>query len=76
MTKNEITKTINEAVSGSHTAMMSILIEMRTVEAPKAAEILYELLAAQMSDTATDIVKDLYAEDFDDAAEFIDDNYN
>lgn len=76
MTKNEISRTIAEAVSGSHAALMSIVIEIRTVNAPEAARITTELLRAQAADTATDIVRDLYGADMDDAAEFVDDNYN
>lgn len=72
MTKNEIA----QAVSGNSAALDAVVAAIRSASTEDARRLVLDLLAAQATDTATDIVKDLYAEDFDDAAEFIDDQYN
>lgn len=72
MTKNEIT----QAVSGNVSAIGAVVAAIRSASVEDARQLVLDLLAAQATDTATDIVKDLHDADFDEAADFIDDQYN
>jgi hypothetical protein len=71
MTKNEMAA----VVSGSSYAMANLIAAFRSADDDGMRGLIDQLMRATADDIVEDISRDLRSEDYDDAADFVDDNY-